>query len=118
MATVLPDGAPVTVACWYEYQPGGHVLLSMADTARRLDHLRHNPNVAMTILGDDWYQHVSLLGRVIEIREDHELVDMDRLSMHYWGTPYPDREAFVSVVVEVTRWHTNRSPAADGASQT
>src|SRR5579862_1840118 len=68
MATVRPDHAPVTVACWYEYRSGGRVLLSMSDTARRLDHLRRNPNVALTILGDDWYQHVSLLGRVIETR--------------------------------------------------
>jgi hypothetical protein len=111
MATVRADHTPVTVACWYEYRPGGRVLLSMSDTARRLDHLRQNPSVALTILGDDWYQHASLLGRVIGIREDDGLVDIDRLSMHYWGTPYPDRERFVTVVVEVTRWHTNGSPA-------
>lgn len=112
MATVRADGAPVTVACWYEYRSDGRVLLSMSDTARRLDHLHQNPGVALTILGDDWYQHLSLLGRVIEIHEDEGLVDVDRLSMRYSGTPYPDRDPCVSVVVEVERWHTYGSPAA------
>jgi len=110
MATVRPDHAPVTVACWYEYRSGGRVLLSMSDTARRLDHLRRNPNVALTILGDDWYQHVSLLGRVIETRADENLLDGDRLSMRYEGTPYPDRDPAVSVVVKVERWHSYGTP--------
>lgn len=91
MATVRPDDAPVTVACWYEYQPGSRVLLCTLDTARRLDHLQKNPRVALTTLGDDWYQHVSLLGRVVETRPDEGLADLDRLSIHYKGIPYPDR---------------------------
>jgi hypothetical protein len=87
------------------------VLLSMSDTARRLDHLRRNPSVALTILGENWYQHVSLLGRVVEIREDEGLPDLDRLSMRYEGAPYPDRDPCVTVVMEVERWHTYGTPA-------
>jgi PPOX class probable F420-dependent enzyme len=112
MATVRPDGTPVTVACWYEYRPGGRVLLSMSDTAQRLDHLRRDPRVALTILGEDWYQHVSLLGRVVETHVDEGLADLDRISMHYRGTPYPSRLQGVTVEVEVERWHTYGSPAA------
>jgi hypothetical protein len=113
MATVRADGAPVTVACWYEYLHDGRVLLSMSDRARRLDHLHGNPHVALTVLGDDWYHHVSLLGRVSETRTDDGLVDLDRLSMRYLGNPYADREPCVTVIVLVDRWHTYGSPASD-----
>lgn len=110
MATVRADDAPVTVACWYEYQPGSRVLLSMSDSARRLDHLRRNPRVELTILGDDWYQHVSVLGRVVNTRADEGLVDLDRLSMRYMGIPYPDRDPTLTAEVEVERWFTFGSP--------
>jgi hypothetical protein len=113
MATVRTDDTPVTVACWYEYRTDGTVLLCMTETALRLDHIRQNPAVALTVLDDDWYKHVSLLGRVVEIREDVGLVDIDRLSMRYEGTPYPERDPCVTVVVEVERWYTNGSPATD-----
>jgi hypothetical protein len=110
MATVRPDGSPVSVACWYDYE-NGQVLLSMSPEARRLAHIRQNPKVALTILGDDWYLHVSLLGRVAEIRDDPDLVDLDRLSMRYLGIPYIDRESCVTAVVELDSWHTYGWPS-------
>jgi Pyridoxamine 5'-phosphate oxidase len=110
MATVRPDGTPVTVACWYEYQPSGRVLLSMSPDARRFGHLRTNPNVALTILGENWYQHASIVGRVVEARDDPGLADLDRLSVHYDGVPYPDRDPAVTALVEVERWYTFGSP--------
>lgn len=42
MATVRPDGAPVSVATWYLYEDG-RVLLNLDGTRKRLDHLRADP---------------------------------------------------------------------------
>jgi len=78
----------------------------MYASARRLPNIRHNPRVAMTILGDDPYQHMSLSGTVVEIWDDPELKVMDRLSMRYMDEPWPEREPCVSMLVEVARWHT------------
>lgn len=110
MATVRPDGSPVSVACWYDYVDG-FVTLSMEPKAHRLGHLRSNPKLALTILGEDWYQHVSLLCHVVEIRDDESLEDIDRLSIRYVGEPYPEREPCVTVLAAIDRWHTYGSPS-------
>ena len=107
MATVHPDGHPVTVATWYLLEDDGRVLLNLDGGRARLRHLQADPRVSLTALAEgDWYTHVSVQGRVVETRPDTDLVDIDRLSTHYTGSAYPtrDRER-VSVLVEVERWH-------------
>ena len=68
---------------------------------------RTDPRVALTILDEGgWYSHVSLIGRVREIRPDPELADIDRLSQRYRGEPYRDRgRDSWTAIVEVSRWH-------------
>ncbi|MGI5189704.1 PPOX class F420-dependent oxidoreductase [Promicromonospora sp. CA-289599] len=91
MATVQPDGAPVSVATWYLYDDG-RVLLNLDGTRKRLEHLRADPRVSLTVLdGDTWYRHISIQGRVT-ITPDESLAGIDRLATHYTGSPYPNRE--------------------------
>jgi PPOX class probable F420-dependent enzyme len=106
MGTIHPDGHPVTVATWYLFEEG-RVLLNLDGGRARLRHLRANPQVSLTALAEgDWYTHVSVQGRVSEIRDDTDLADIDRVSTHYTGSPYPVRDRpRVSVVVEVEHWH-------------
>ena len=107
MATVAPDGRPVTVATWYLVEADGTILLNLDAGRTRLEHLRADPRVSLTALAaDDWYTHVSLQGHVTSILDDPDLVDIDRLSRHYTGNPYPVRDRpRVSVRVTVDRWH-------------
>ena len=42
IATLKPDGAPVTVATWYLWEDG-RVLVNLDDTRKRLEHLRTRP---------------------------------------------------------------------------
>ena len=107
MATVAADGRPVTVATWYLLEDDGRVLLGLDATRARLKHLRADPRIALTVLaGDDWYTHASLQGRVVSITDDVGLRDIDRLSRHYSGNAYGNRESpRVSVQVEIDRWH-------------
>ncbi|MFF0105635.1 PPOX class F420-dependent oxidoreductase [Streptomyces hirsutus] len=106
MATLRSDGAPVTTPTWYVWEDG-RVLISLDEGRERLKHLRRDPRVSLTVLaGDDWYTHVTLIGRVVELNDDEGLADIDRLSRHYTGNPYPDRvRARVSAWIEVERWH-------------
>lgn len=106
IATLRPDGQPVTVATWYLWQDGA-VLVNMDAERRRLSYLRNDPRVSLTILaGDDWYSHLSIQGRVTELRDDPELTDIDTLSRHYTGQPYPTRDRRrVSATIAVDRWH-------------
>lgn len=106
VATLGADGRPVSVATWYLLD-GDRVLLNMDEGRKRLDHLRRDPRVSLTALdADGWYTHVSLQGRVTEMREDPGLADIDRLAVHYTGKPYRNRDrGRVSAWMEVDRWH-------------
>ena len=76
VATVRPDGSPHTAATWYLWD-GANVLLNMDESRLRLGFMRRDPRVALTALGDgSWYQHVSLLGRVVSLEADADLSDM------------------------------------------
>ena len=93
VATLRSDGQPVSVATWYLLE-GDRVLLNMDDTRVRVKHLRRDPRVSLTVLDEQsWYTHVSLVGRIEELVPDTDLKDIDRLSRHYNGRPYPDRES-------------------------
>jgi len=107
MATVAADGRPVTVATWYLVEDDGTVLLNLDAGRARLAHLRRDPRVSLTALAEgDWYTHVSVQGTVVSFTDDDDLTDIDRLSTHYTGQPYPTRERpRVSVRVRVDRWH-------------
>jgi PPOX class probable F420-dependent enzyme len=109
IATVRPDGSPVTVATWYDWE-GGRVLVNMDASRRRLAHMRADPRVSLTIMDvAHWGSHVSLQGRVAEWADDPDLADIDRLAMRYFGGRYPFRDSpRVSAWIEIERWHAWR----------
>jgi hypothetical protein len=110
VAVVGTAGEPVSAATWYLYG-SGRVELSMERTGLRHRHLLADPRLSLTVLGDDWYTHVSVMGRVVELRDDGDLADIDRISWHYRGEPYRRREErLVTAVAQVERWHTYGSP--------
>jgi len=105
MASVRADGQPVSVATWYLLD-GDRFLVNLDEGRKRLDHLRQDPRVSLTVLAEDWYTHVSVQGRVTELRDDVGLVDIDRIAQHYTGKPYRNRDrGRVSAYIEVDRWH-------------
>ncbi|MFT4085158.1 MAG: TIGR03618 family F420-dependent PPOX class oxidoreductase [Nocardioides sp.] len=111
MATLRSDGAPVSAPTWYVWDQSeggaGSVLLSLDEGRVRLRHLGADPRLTLTVLQDgDWYTHVTLLGRVVDLRTDEGLTDIDRISRHYTGQPYPDRvRARVTARMRIDRWH-------------
>ncbi|MFJ4693208.1 PPOX class F420-dependent oxidoreductase [Streptomyces sp. NPDC088766] len=106
MATLRSDGTPVSTPTWYVWDDG-RVLISLDESRVRLKHLHRDPRVTLTVLdGENWYTHVTLIGRVAEFHDDEGLADIDRISSHYTGNPYPDRvRPRVSAWIEVERWH-------------
>jgi PPOX class probable F420-dependent enzyme len=106
IATLEPDGAPHTAATWYLWEDG-RVLVNMDATRKRLEHMRNDPNVSLTVLGqDDWYHQVTIRGRVAEIAEDPQLEGADRLSQQYTGQPYARRDQQrVNAWIEIGSWY-------------
>ena len=106
VACVRPDGMPMSAATWYELQEDGRVLLNMNESRRRLGWMRRNPKVSLTVLGMDWYRHVTLHGLIVKIAVDADLADIDRLAIRYGGEPFANRTARrVSAWMEPSGWH-------------
>ncbi|HEV3358601.1 MAG TPA: TIGR03618 family F420-dependent PPOX class oxidoreductase [Pseudonocardiaceae bacterium] len=106
IATVRPDGQPVSVATWYRWD-NGRILVNMDHGRKRLDYLRENPRVSLTVLaGADWHSHVSVQGHIAELTDDTDLADLDRIAQHYIGRAYPKRDRKrVSALIDIDRWH-------------
>jgi PPOX class probable F420-dependent enzyme len=106
IATLGRKGKPVSVATWYLLD-GDRVLVNMDQGRKRIEHMRRDPRVSLTVLDEaGWYTHVSVQGRVVEWRDDPDLQDIDRLADHYTGKPYRVRDrGRVSAWIEVERWH-------------
>jgi PPOX class probable F420-dependent enzyme len=106
IATVRSDGAPYTAATWYDWDDG-RLLVNMDFERLRLSHMRRDPRVAVTVLDiEDWYHAVTVLGRVVEIRDDDVFADIDRLSLRYRGAPYWNRERTrITALIAPERWH-------------
>lgn len=107
IGTTDPDGAPHTAATWYLWEHG-RALVNMDATRKRLEYLRGDPRVSLTVLGrgDDWYRQVTLRGRVVELEDDTGLSGIDRLSEHYTGNTYARRDQQrVNGWIEVESWY-------------
>jgi len=108
IATVAPDGSPHTAATWYLREDDGRVLVNMDAGRKRLEYVRQEPRVSITVTGqgDDWYHQVTLRGRSVEIQDDPELDGIDRLSRHYTGEPYARRDQKrVNAWIDVESWY-------------
>jgi hypothetical protein len=83
------------------------VLVNMDEGRKRLQHMREDPRVTLTVLDEtDWHTHVSIIGRVTEMRDDDGLTDIDRLAHRYLGRDYPQRDRRrVSAWIDIDRWH-------------
>jgi PPOX class probable F420-dependent enzyme len=105
IGTVTPEGKPITVATWYLWEDG-RALVNMDAERRRLEYVRANPQVSLTVLdADQWYRHITVHGRAT-LQDDPDLADIDRLSTHYLGQPYGHRDrGRVSAWIEVESWH-------------
>lgn len=114
IATLGADGRPVSVATWYLLD-GARILVNMDEGRKRLEHLRRDPRVSLTVLDEaGWYTHVSVHGRVVEMADDPDLEDIDRLAVHYTGRRYRNRDrGRVSAWIEVDRWHGWGAAARD-----
>ncbi len=105
IACIRPDGYPMTVATWYDWQDG-LILVNMHESRSRLRWMRANSKVSVTVLDEDWYRHVSLFGSVVMIVEDEDLADIDRLCRRYTGKAFANRTAKrVSAWIEPKGWH-------------
>jgi PPOX class probable F420-dependent enzyme len=107
IASLRPDGSPHTAPTWYLWEDG-RIVVNMDESRKRLEYLRNDPRVSLSVLGkDNWGNHVTLRGRVASIEEDAGLEDIDRIARHYIGDDYPLRDdARYTAVIEVESFYS------------
>jgi PPOX class probable F420-dependent enzyme len=67
ITTLRPDGQPVSTATWYLWD-NGQVLVNMDEGRKRLEHMRNDPRVTLTVLDEgSWYTHISVIGHVTAV---------------------------------------------------
>lgn len=105
IAVIRPDGFPMPVATWYDWDDG-RFLVNMAASRARLRWMRRDPKVGLTVFAENWYIHVSFYGKVVAIEDDPDLSGIDRLSRRYGGRPFRNRWARrVNAWIDPLAWH-------------
>jgi PPOX class probable F420-dependent enzyme len=106
VSVVRADGQPVSYPTWYLFE-NGQIVVNMDDGRKRIEHLRHDPRVALSAMDPvNWVTHVSIVGHVAEWIPDTDLADIDRISRHYDGQAYGVRDrSRVTARVDIDRWH-------------
>jgi PPOX class probable F420-dependent enzyme len=99
VATLLPGGAPHSVAVWAGLSDGRAYFFTQ-EHSRKARNLREDPRVAMSIVAhDNPYATGWLRGRVAETVEGEDaLVLIDELSVKYTGGPFPMRQGTVYLI--------------------
>jgi PPOX class probable F420-dependent enzyme len=106
IATLREDGSPHTAVTWYDWD-GQRFLVNMDAARVRLKHMRRDPRVSLSVMdGAEWYRQVTIFGRVVEIRDDPEFKDIDRLCLRYTRRQFQNRlRARISAMIEPVGWY-------------
>jgi PPOX class probable F420-dependent enzyme len=99
VATVMPDGAPHSVAVWAGLEDD-RVVFFTQPASRKARNLERDPRVAISITDyEQPYRTARVRGRVVERRESEPaLAVMDRLALRYTGRPFPMRSGVLFVI--------------------
>jgi PPOX class probable F420-dependent enzyme len=115
LASVLPDGAPHSVAIWVGTEDDRVVFFTQA-TSRKARNLARDPRVALSVVDRvNPYSTAWVRGRVVEARTGEAALPLiDAISERYTGQPFPLRSGTV-FLVEVERAGTMTLPFSDPA---
>lgn len=109
MATLGPDGAPQTSPVWYDWD-GDHLLVSQTTSRKKLENLKRDPRVALSILDpDNPYRYLEIRGKVAAVEPDEGFEFINSLAKKYLGQDkYPwIQPGEERVVVKIEPLHTS-----------
>jgi PPOX class probable F420-dependent enzyme len=101
LATIMPGGSPHSVPVWVGMERG-HLAIQTSPGSRKARNIAHNPRVALSVtLRAQPFTMASIRGRVVARLEGDEAWSIiDRLSVKYTGSPYPQRSDRVVFLIE------------------
>lgn len=115
LATLQPDGAPKVEPVWLGRE-GDRLIIATDRKSLKARNIERDPRVAISLVArDNPYEQLLIRGRVVETRNDDDLVGLDALSEAYLGTPFPRRRwsSRVLYLIEPTVARHSVSPLRD-----
>ena len=99
VATVMPSGAPHSVAVWVGLE-GDRVVFFTQPASQKARNLARDPRVAISITDhENPYRTARIRGHLVDTVEgDAALEVIDRLSNRYTGQPFPMRSGVVFLI--------------------
>src|SRR3954462_8541914 len=100
VATLMPSGAPHSVAVWVGIEEGDRITFFTQPSPQKARNLARDPRVAITISDHERpYRTARVRGRVVDTLEGEAALQViDRLSNRYTGQPFPMRSGTVYLV--------------------
>ena len=115
LATLQADGSPKVEPVWLGRE-GDRLLVATDRKSLKSRNLDRDPRVAISLVArENPYEQLLIRGRVVECRDDNDLVGLDALSQAYLGKPFPRRKwsSRVLYVIEPTVARHYVSPLED-----
>jgi PPOX class probable F420-dependent enzyme len=115
LSTLMPDGAPKVEPVWVARE-GDRVLVTTDGRSIKARNVERDPRVALSVTAfDDPYDQLLIRGRVVEVRPDDDLAELDRFADKYLGTAFARRRwsQRIVLVVEADVARSYHSPLRD-----
>ena len=112
LSTLMADGSPKVEPVWVGREGNLVLVTTDAKSIKALNTAR-DPRVALSVVAfDDPYDQLLIRGKVVETRDDDELLAMDALSQKYLGSSFPRRRwsKRVVLVIEPSLARHRKSP--------
>jgi PPOX class probable F420-dependent enzyme len=91
LATLNKSGSPRVEPVWFVLE-GDRVVITTDYKTVKAANIRRDPRVALSAISPKHpLDHVAVRGRVVETREDEDLIFLDEISHRYTGAPYARR---------------------------
>jgi PPOX class probable F420-dependent enzyme len=102
VATLMPSGAPHSVAVWVGLE-GERIAFFTQPASQKAQNLARDPRVAISITDHESpYKTARIRGRVVETLDGEAALQViDRLSNRYTGKPFPMRSGVVFLIEPV-----------------
>ena len=92
LPTLMPDGSPKVEPVWIGRE-GDRLLLATDRKSLKSLNIERDPRVAISLVArENPYEQLLIRGRVVETRDDNDLVGLDALSQAYLRKPFPRRK--------------------------
>jgi len=102
LSTLMADGSPKVESVWVGRE-GDLVLVTTDAKSIKAINAARDPRVALSVVAfDNPYDQLLIRGKVVEIRDDDDLVAMDALSQKYLGASFPRRRWSKRVVLVIS----------------